>query len=155
MTGSAIAPVPTAMEHLLLLNVVAVLALTGIIWFIQIVHYPLFAAVGRDGWEAYHREHSRRTTWVVIVPMTVDLVTSAALVLERPPGVESWLAVAGALAAIATWAVTGALAVPAHRALGAGWNGAIGSRLVRVNWLRTVAWTTHAAVVLAMLAQAA
>lgn len=140
------------MELLLLLNAAAVLALTGIIWFVQIAHYPLFAEVGDDRWDAYHREHSRRTTWVVIAPMTLDLLTSVALVLERPPQVEAWLAAAGALAAIATWAVTGALAVPAHRALGAGWNGAIGSRLVRVNWLRTVAWTAHAAIVVAMLA---
>lgn len=140
------------MELLLLLNAAAVLALTGIIWFVQIAHYPLFAEVGDDRWDAYHREHSRRTTWVVIAPMTLDLLTSVALVLERPPQVAAWLAAAGALAAIATWAVTGALAVPAHRALGAGWNGAIGSRLVRVNWLRTVAWTAHAAIVVAMLA---
>lgn len=154
MTTSPIASVSTAMELLLLLNATAVLALTGIIWFVQVVHYPLFAEVGEDSWDAYHREHSRRTTCVVIAPMTFDLVTSIALVLERPPQVEGWLAVAGALAAVATWAVTGALAVPAHRALGAGWDASLGRRLVRVNWLRTAAWTGHATLVLAMLAQA-
>ena len=127
------------MELLLLLNAAAVLALTGLIWFVQIVHYPLFAEVGRDGWGGYHREHSRRTTWVVIAPMTVDLLTSIALVLDRPPQVAAWLAVAGALA------------VSAHRALGSGWNGGVGARLVRVNRLRTAAWTAHAAIVLAML----
>ncbi len=151
MTAGTFAPVPSAME-LLLLNATAVLVLSGIIWFVQLVHYPLFAAVGKDGWDAYHRDHSRRTTWVVIAPMTFDLVTSIALVFERPATIEAGLAEAGVAAAIVTWAATGALAVPAHRALGAGWDASLVRRLVRVNWLRTAAWTAHAALVLAMLA---
>lgn len=137
---------------LLLLNATAVLVLTGIIWFVQVVHYPLFAHVGEASWDDYHREHSRRTTWVVIAPMAVDLLTSSALVLDRPAGIAAWVAVTGALLAVASWAVTGALAVPAHRALGAGWGDALGRRLVRVNWLRTAAWSLHAVVVLHMLA---
>ena len=136
------------------MNATAVLALTGIIWFVQVVHYPLFAEVGEDAWGGYHREHSRRTTWVVIAPMFADLLTSFALVVERPPGIAAWVVVAGALLAVASWVVTGALAVPAHRALGTGWNAALGRRLVRANWLRTAAWSAHAALVIGMLSAA-
>ena len=140
---------------LLLLNAAAVLAMTGVIWFVQLVHYPLFASVGADQWQSYHSEHSRRTTWVVMAPMTIDLATSVALVAAVPAGVSPALLAAGALAAVVTWAATGLLAVPAHRRLADGWHGGVGRRLTLTNWVRTTAWSCHSLVVLAALAQAA
>ncbi len=138
---------------LLLLNAAAVLAMTGVIWFVQVVHYPLFASVGADEWQSYHRKHSRRTTWVVIAPMTIDLATSVALVAVVPDGVSPVLVAAGAVAVV-TWGATGLLAVPAHRHLGDGWHGGVGRRLTLTNWVRTTAWSLHSLVVLAALAQA-
>ena len=89
---------------LLLANAVSTLTLTGLIWFVQVVHYPLFAEVGRADFRAYEREHRRRTGWVVGMPMLVELATSAALVLRPPPGMPVvvtviGLAVAGAIMA--------------------------------------------------------
>ena len=139
---------------LLLLNAGAVLGMTGVIWFVQLVHYPLFAEVGGRQWEAYHREHSRRTTWVVVLPMTVDLFSSLALVAFPPAGVSGVLLAVGALTAVVTWVATGALAVPAHRRLGNGWHAATGRRLTLTNWVRTGAWSAHAVIVLAALGQA-
>lgn len=139
---------------LLLINAAAVLSMTGVIWFVQLVHYPLFAEVGVRQWPAYHSEHSRRTTWVVVLPMTADLVTSVALVAFPPAGVSSELLAAGAVAAVMTWVATGALAVPAHRRLGNGWHAGVGRRLTLTNWVRTAAWSTHAVIVLAALPQA-
>lgn len=118
----------------------------------QVVHYPLFARVGSGGWTAYHEQHSRRTTWVVVVPMLVDLGSSLALVGVRPEGIGAGAALAGAALAVTTWAATAGLAVPAHRRLGPGWDGVAGRRLVAVNWLRTAAWTAHSAIVLLVLA---
>ena len=140
---------------LLLLNAAAVLVMTGVIWFVQLVHYPLFAGVGADQWQGYHREHSRRTAWVVVAPMTIDLATSVALVAAVPDGVSPALPVAGAVAAVVTWGATGLLAVPAHRHLGDGWHGGVGRRLTSTNWVRTAAWSLHSLIVLAALAQAA
>ena len=140
---------------LLLLNAAAVLAMTGVIWFVQLVHYPLFAAVGAGEWAAYHSEHSRRTTWVVALPMTVDLFSSLALVAVTPTGMSPALAAGGAVAALVTWAATGLLAVPAHRRLGRGWDGETGRRLLRANAIRTAAFSAHAVLVLVALAETA
>ena len=48
-----------------LANAAVACALTGLIWTIQVVHYPLFARVGEAEWRAYEREHQRRITLVV------------------------------------------------------------------------------------------
>jgi sterol desaturase/sphingolipid hydroxylase (fatty acid hydroxylase superfamily) len=66
-------------------NLAATWFMVGLIWFVQVVHYPLFAAVpAGEPFAAYHRQHVRRTTWVVAPVMLVELVTAVALLLARP-----------------------------------------------------------------------
>ncbi len=133
---------------LLLANAAATLFMTGVGWFVQVVHYPLFGSVGADEFSAYHDAHSRLVTRVVLLPMTVELVTSAWLVLDRPAGVGSAAVWAGLVLAVVTWASTALVQVPQHRALSPA-----GVRaLVARNWPRTLAWTAHSGVVLGMLA---
>lgn len=139
------------MEAMLLANAVSTVFMVGVAWFVDVVHYPLFAAVGRSSFPAYHVLHSRRTTWVVLPAMSVELVTSVALALD-PPGGMAALAVAGALLAIATWILTAFAAVPAHRALGAGFTTGRLDRLRRADRTRAITWTAHGAVVVALLA---
>ena len=45
-------------------NLVLAAALAGLIWTIQLVHYPLFALVGAAEWPRYGDEHRRRITWL-------------------------------------------------------------------------------------------
>jgi hypothetical protein len=47
-----------------------------------------------------------------------------------------------------------AASVPAHRALGGGFDASVHARLLATNWLRTAAWTAHAAVAGSMLLRA-
>jgi len=61
---------------LLLVNAAATLFMVGVIWFVQIVHYPLFALVGEAAFSEYERHHARRTGWVVAIPMLLELGAS-------------------------------------------------------------------------------
>ena len=63
----------------LLLQVAATLALVGLIWFVQVVHYPLFAKVGSSSFADYEQSHQRRTTLVVAPLMLVEAATAIAL----------------------------------------------------------------------------
>ena len=58
-------------KYVLLVNLAATLFMVGIIWFVQVVHYPLFARVGSRGFILYSKAHSRLTTYVVGLPMLV------------------------------------------------------------------------------------
>jgi hypothetical protein len=109
-------------------------AMAGIIWYVQLVHYPLFAEVGADTWFTYHADHERRTGWVVAPLMVVELGSAAAIVIVGGHGA---LAVAGLLLAASTWVVTFTLAVPLHRRLNVAREPATLERLVNFNWLRT------------------
>jgi hypothetical protein len=139
--------VPVVLAH-----AAATLVLVGLIWTIQVVHYPLFALVGRDGFAAYEAAHSARITAVIAVPWAVQGLTTAALLLSRPDGLPRWLVWAAAVLAAIPVVVTVLVSVPAHGALAAGFDAAAHARLVGTNWLRTAAWTAHGAVAVAMLA---
>ena len=59
----------------------------GVIWVVQLVHYPLFASVGANEFVAYHREHVRLITFIVGPAMLIDdggNLDFAALRPERP-----------------------------------------------------------------------
>lgn len=127
--------------------------MAGLHWFVQVVHYPLFTEVGREGFVGYHERHSSRTTLVVLPVMTAELATSAWLVADRPAGASTALVLAGLALAILTWAATFLLVVPRHRDLGAGLDPVAVRQLVGASWVRTVAWTAHGVVVAVLLAQ--
>jgi len=129
--------------------------MTGLIWMVQLVHYPLFADVDQAGFTRYHASHSRRITPLVLPLMTVELVTSALLVLAQPAGVSSAAVWTGLVLAVALWASTALILSPAHRSLSEGFDRGRIDHLVAINWLRTLGWTARAALVLAMLAATA
>lgn len=131
----------------LLVNTAATLFMTGLIWFVQVVHYPLFASVGRDGFASYEESHARLTTLVVGPPMLVEAATAVLMAALRP----HWTTYTGLALLAAIWISTALLQVPAHNALGSGFDAAIHSRLVTTNWIRTVAWTARAVLCLALL----
>ncbi len=140
------------MEPLLLVHLATTFAMVGIIWFVQIVHYPLFTHVGIKGFPAYSRVHSRLTSLVVGPPMLAEAATAVALVLWTPPGVPSSLAVAGLALLAVVWFSTALLQSPRHRELGGGFDPASHRSLISSNWLRTVCWSARGVIVLWMAA---
>lgn len=138
------------MSHaaLLLAHAGATLAMAGLIWFVQIVHYPLFHFAAAHSFTEFSRQHQRRTGWVVAPLMLAEAAATILLALLRP-GI--WTLTGAALLAI-VWLSTAFLQVPLHRRLVRGFAPTAARALVRTNWLRTVAWSARAAIALLLLA---
>ncbi len=133
---------------LLIVHAAATWWMAGLIWFVQVVHYPLMAEVGADRFPAYERNHTRRTTLVVAPAMLIEASCAAALVMLQP---RSVLAITGAVIAALLWLSTFAVQVPLHARLERGFDAAAHRRLVRSNWLRTAAWTVRGGIACMML----
>jgi hypothetical protein len=131
-----------------LLHLASTLFMAGVIWFVQVVHYPLFDAVGRAGFAAYERRHTALTTYVVGPPMLVEAATAGLLFWFRPPGVPAWPLWAGAVLLAGIWLSTALVQVPCHEALSREFDPAVHLRLVSTNWVRTAAWTLRGLLVL-------
>lgn len=119
----------------------------GVIWFVQIVHYPLLSVVPVQSAASVAVEHQRRTGWVVGAPMALEGVTTLALLVLVPEGVAwfvPWLA--GIPLAVALGA-TIFLSVPRHERMAREPDAQVGKELVSTNWVRTIAWTVRGLVV--------
>ncbi len=115
-------------------------ALVGLIWTIQVVHYPLFAQVGRQTFPAYHQGHTRQITWVVAPLMFTELGTAAWLLWigARDP----WF-LASLVPLAFNWLATWRVQIPLHHKLANGFDAEIHRRLVATNWWRTAAWSAR------------
>ncbi|MBX3180505.1 MAG: hypothetical protein KF886_24415 [Candidatus Hydrogenedentes bacterium] len=133
---------------LLVANAGATLALAGLIWTVQLVHYPAFRFVPPDQFTAFEAFHQRQISLVVVPLMLVELATSAALIVHRPAPLPAASAVAGLVLVLAIWACTFAVQVPLHNRLAQGFDRDAIDRLVSTNAWRTAAWTLRAALVL-------
>ena len=128
------------------------LPLVGLIWTVQIVHYPLFGGVGEAGFADYERRHAARITYVVGPLMLAEVLVCGWLVLHPPAGVPAWWCRIGAGLVGLIWASTYFLSVPLHAKLAGGFDPAAHTRLVLTNWPRTVLWTARGLLALVMLA---
>ena len=139
---------------LLLLHAGATLYMVGLIWFVQLVHYPLAAKVGADAFVAYQESHMKRTSWAVGPAMLVEAATTALLIWRSPEGVPLWAPWVGAGLLAGIWVATATLQVPLHQALLRGHDAEVLGRLVQSNWLRTVSWTARGFLATALIAWA-
>jgi hypothetical protein len=140
-------------KFIFLVHLFSTLFMTGVIWFAQAVHYPLLGRVGKEAFVEYEKENTRRTGWVVIPVMAVELITALILVWRQPAGLlpfSAWLN-AGLLAVI--WVSTFTLQGPYHNLLVKKFNLAVWRSLVRTNWVRTAAWTARGILLLFVLSE--
>ena len=137
----------------LIANLVSTWYMVGLIWMVQIVHYPLFAKVGTEQYESYQTSHQTLTTFVVGPPMLVEILTAVLLIWIRPPAVPDWLIYTALGILVIVWASTAFIQVPCHEKLTTEFDSAVHSRLVVSNWIRTVGWTARGVLVTWMLIQ--
>ena len=132
-----------ALLLVLIVHLGATAFMAGVIWYVQLVHYPLMAGWPHEDfprWEAVHRE---QTGFVVVPGMLLEGVTAGMLLFRRPPAMPAWLLWAGGAMLLAIWMSTFAIQVPLHERLASGWDAESHARLVQTNWLRTVLWSAR------------
>lgn len=135
---------------LLLSHFAATLFMLGVIWFVQVVHYPLFAKTGHAEFSVYEQQHTALTTWVVAPPMLLELLTAVLLFWCKPTGVSTGQLSIGLALLVVIWLSTVLIQVPCHDRLSQSFDAAVHRRLVVSNWIRTIAWSLRALLVLWM-----
>ena len=123
------------------LDLVAVVCDTGLlvlIWLVQLVIYPSFREVDESRFREWHAVYSRRVSFVVI-PLMFGQLGATIILCVRNAALLETIHLAAVLVA---WLLTFLLAVPLHRRLGeSDKDGLAIERLIRVNRLRTFAWS--------------
>ena len=114
--------------------------MTGVIWIVQLVHYPAFDWVDPERFREFTVFHSQRITWVVMPVMLIEMMTAVWSVLVIG-GRTNWMGL-GIL--VGVWLATFLFSVPCHNRLAQGFDEGTFRMLVYTNWFRTFGWTARA-----------
>lgn len=139
------------MNLLLLIHTASTLSLVGLIWTIQLVHYPLFEQVGHENYVAYQAAHLWRITRLVLPLMLAELVTAGLVVLNPPHDILPLVAWGGLILVAVIWLSTLFVQMPQHVILSQGFDAQAHRILVSSNWIRTIAWTLRGLIALRMM----
>jgi hypothetical protein len=112
--------------------------MTGIIWLVQLVHYPMFLGLDRGSFTHWHEFHSHRISFIVAPLMVFELGASIfSLVKIGASGVSVSLF----LLTLCIWAATFFISVPCHTRLEDSFDETVARRLTTTNWIRTILYS--------------
>ena len=140
--------------ELTLTHALVTIYMTGLIWFVQVVHYPLKAMVGEAQFPAYQEAHKARTGWVVGPPMLLEAGCTLWLVFAPPEPLSRLLPIVGLLLLGLIWFITARFSMRYHGILDKGFDKEAHRRLIQTNWLRTGLWTCRSGLAAVFLASA-
>ena len=133
------------------LNLASTWYMVGLIWLIQLVHYPLFNYVGSEEFIVFHDNHKILITPVVGIVMIVELVTSVIILFQPHSGIRNWLSIVGIILLGIIWSSTIFFQIPIHNTLSSKFNENALIMLINTNWIRTICWSVRGIILLLVL----
>ena len=126
------------MDFLFFLNVISAFFLTGVIWTIQIVHYPAFHYIDKLSFVNFHQFHERRISIIVMPLMILELISSVALYFND---MSNHTFLLNLIIIGLIWCSTFFIQVPIHNILSQKKDNSMIKKLVNTNWIRTFLWS--------------
>lgn len=112
--------------------------MTGLIWVIQILHYPAFYYVGQNQFAEFHSLHTKKIAFIVLPVMLLELVTALFLAVQNFSSILLW---SNLFCLLLIWLSTFLVSVPLHHSLSIAMNVQAITRLIKTNWTRTFLWS--------------
>ena len=133
-------------EFLLKVNFISTSLMVGVIWVIQLLHYPSFRFINDKKYIEFQHFHMQRISFIVIPAMLIEL--ASALLLAYFFG--SGLTIILLALLLGVWAVTFIFFTNMHQKLTNGYNQIIVDRLIQINWSRTILWSLRLIILLSI-----
>ena len=111
--------------------------MVGIIWVIQLLHYPAFNFIKESDYVEFQHFHMQRISFIVVPVMILELFSAFMLVYY----VRSNLLILCLIILLFIWLITFVFFTKLHQSLLDGYDKIIVDKLVQINWSRTVLWS--------------
>ena len=121
-----------------LINLLNTWFLIGLIWIVQIVHYPSFRFFDEKNFLPAHHFHTQSIVKIVGPTMLSELLLGGFLVYQTQLQIDYLLPF---LALVGIWASTLLFQIPLHAKLGERFEQKDIEKLIATNWIRTILWT--------------
>jgi hypothetical protein len=125
----------------LLINLLSTVLIAGIMWFVQLVHYPLFNAIPARNLINYGYYHTRKISGIIKPLFIVDFTTLLLLLILLGSNLSTNLMMVNIVIFIITVILTQIVFIPIHQKLSKSPNSQTISQLIRLNWIRTLIWS--------------
>ena len=113
--------------------------MVGVIWTIQLVHYPSFNFINQKDYIKFQNFHMKRISLIVMPIMGIELFSGLVIIFfEMKNGIIFYFSI---FILILIWLLTGIIFSRLHQKLTMGYRILIINRLIKMNWLRTFLWT--------------
>ena len=119
--------------------------MVGVIWVIQLVHYPSFKFISRDTYISFQSFHVRRISIIVVPLMIVELITGFLLLVDN--GFSENILLFSFLLLLIIWIITALFFSRIHKKLSSGFIEELINKLVFLNWIRTILWSIRLALI--------
>lgn len=125
-------------------------AACAVIWFVQLVHYPLYAEIDADHFAQYHAGHLKRARWMLAPVFLGECALAIGLVAWVDVAQARWAW--GGLVAYGLGMVLTVTTIEAcYRRLNRGFDVDAWRGLLRWNWARVVLWSARVGVALVLV----
>ncbi len=121
------------------IHVYACTFMTGVIWIIQLVHYPMFKDLELSTFNHAMKRHQKGMSKVVLAIMLIELFSGVALITLMK-GINLAVII-NLLILVVIWVITFLVSVPCHSRLLVTKSSDTINRLVLTNWPRTLLWS--------------
>mgnify|MGYP001229975560 FL=1 len=111
--------------------------MVGIIWVIQLLHYPTFHFIKESDYVEFQHFHMQRISFIVVPAMILELLSAFMLVYY----IRSNLLNLGLIILLVIWLITFVFFTKLHQSLLEGYDKIIVDKLVQINWSRTILWS--------------
>ena len=133
-------------ELLLKVNFISTSVMVGVIWVIQLLHYPSFHFINDQKYIEFQHFHMQRISFIVVPVMLIELASALLLAYFF----ESSLTIILLALVIGIWAITLIFFTNMHQKLTDGYDHSIVNRLVQINWSRTALWSLRLIILLSI-----
>ncbi|MBD64781.1 MAG: hypothetical protein CME62_06215 [Halobacteriovoraceae bacterium] len=137
------------MDIILLIHLITTSLLVGLIWTIQMVHYPSFRYIAPSEFKRFTSFHQSAITLIVGPLMLLELILSIILVYYA----LNFMTVINLLLVLGIWLVTIFISMPCHQKLSEAFHPKVIARLISTNWIRTLLWSVKLLVSVLLILQ--
>lgn len=128
------------MSTFLTLSLISSVYMCGVIWVIQLIHYPSFSSIVPNQFLQFHSQHTMAMGLIVGPVMVIELVAGLWLLMNK----AEFFSVSYFIMVATLWALTFFVSVPLHNKLAQGYDLQVIQNLISTNWPRTIIWTAKA-----------
>ena len=133
-------------ELLLKVNFISTSVMVGVIWVIQLLHYPSFHFINDQKYIEFQHFHMQRISFIVVPVMLIELASALLLAYFF----ESSLTIILLALLLGIWGITFIFFTNMHQKLTNGYDRANVDSLVKINWSRTALWSLRLIILLSI-----